>query len=123
MIISVSFCSCLFMVQKGLEISRLHTFDLTSTVFNLISCRENKYTFLSSGKEASLIPNVCQSKGKNTELSSCGSSMKTVSDLLKEDEKRRNPNCSTDKVVRNFGDPLFSYCLIVFIEALCGVDA
>ena len=54
-------------------------------------------------------------KGKNTELSSRGSLMKVVSDLLKEDMKRRNPNCSTDEVVWDFGDQLFSYCLIVFI--------
>ena len=66
---------------------------------------------------------LVSTKGKNTELSSRWSSMKTVSDLFQEDMKRKNPNCSTDEVVRNFGDPLFSYCLIVFIEALCGVDA
>ena len=29
--------------------------------------------------------------------------------------KRKNLNCATDEVVRNFGDQLFSYCLIVFI--------
>ena len=58
---------------------------------------------------------LVSTKGKNTELSSHGSLMKTVSDLDKEDMKRRNPNCSTDEVVWNFGDQLFSYCVIVFI--------
>ena len=53
---------------------------------------------------------LVSTKGKNTELSSCWSSMKTVSNLLKEDMKRRSPNCLTDEMVRNFGDPLFSSC-------------
>ena len=54
---------------------------------------------------------------KGTELTSRGSSIKTVSDLLKEDMRRRDPNCSTDEVVRNFGDPLAPKCLCVVQEA------